>query len=100
MTDVAGVRASPGGRVTLRFTGTGYRALPHPPRSGSHLDRRIPVTDPEPVSVDRDGRTVTVLVLVDGDPIRYRARGSDGDALEREFRTMLSAPRPATGVGP
>ena len=30
MTDVTGVRARPGGRVTLRFTGTGYRALPQP----------------------------------------------------------------------
>ncbi|GAA0953766.1 hypothetical protein Vau01_107760 [Virgisporangium aurantiacum] len=62
----------------------------------SHLDKRIRVTDLEPVSVERNGRAVTVTVLIDGARIRYTAR--DGDALEREFRAMLS--RPATGVGP
>ncbi len=197
MTDVTGVRARPGGRVTLRFTGTGYRALPKPSRyeiwsdrllgdatagvsvvvlivcgglaaylwqedakpvaaglgvicvpcvilllaraaveiaghlflvvalvgavilapflvfpgvrrwargwwgrkpSGSHVDRTIGVTDLELSSVKRDGRTVTVVVLIDGDPVAYTAHENDGDALEREFHAMLS--RPATGVGP
>jgi hypothetical protein len=191
MTDVTGVRARPGGRVTLRFTGTGYRALPQPNRleiwgdrllgdastgislvvlivfgglaaylwqedakpvsvmllvicvpcvlvllvraavesvgwlflaaavagavlffpllvfpgirkkakewwtrkpTESHVGKRIRVTDLEPVAVERNGRAVTVTVLVDGARIRYTAR--DGDALEREFRAMLS------GVGP
>jgi hypothetical protein len=197
MTDVTGVRARPGGRVTLRFTGTGYRALPQPKRleiwgdrllgdattgislvvlivfgglaaylwqedakpvsvlllvicvpcllvllaraaiesvgwlflgaalvgavlfaplllfphfrqrakrwwnrkpAGSHLDKRIRVTDLEPVSVERNGTAVTVTVLIDGARIRYTAR--DGDALEREFHAMLSTTGPATGVGP
>jgi hypothetical protein len=197
MTDVTGVRARPGGRVTLRFTGTGYRALPKPSRyeiwadrllgdatagvsvivlivcgglaaylwqedakpvaaglgvicapcvilllaraaveivghlflvvavvgavilapflvfpgvrrrakawwgrkpSESHVDRMIRATDLEPVSVERDGRTVTVVVLIDGDRVAYTAHEKDGDALEREFRDMLS--RPAAGVGP
>ncbi len=195
MTDVTGVRARPGGRVTLRFTGTGYRALPQPKRleiwgdrllgdattgislvvlivfgglaaylwqedakpvsvlllvicvpcllvllaraaiesvgwlflaaalvgavlfaplllfpgvrqqakrwwkrkpAESHLDKRIRVTDLEPVSVERNGTAVTVTVLIDGARIRYTAR--DGDALEREFRAMLSTTGPAAGV--
>jgi hypothetical protein len=60
------------------------------------LDRHIFVAEVEPVSVTRDGSTVTVVLMVAGQRVRYRA----GDALEREFRTLLSAHRPATGVGP
>jgi hypothetical protein len=41
MTDVTGVRARPGGRVTLRFTGTGYRALPQPARHEVWGDRLL-----------------------------------------------------------
>jgi hypothetical protein len=199
MTDVTGVQARPGGQVTLRFTETGYRALPRPTKAeawgdrllgdatagisvvvlivlgvaaghlwradvkpvaigllvlcapcvlvllaraaaeivghlyllgalvgavvlapllvfpafrrrarrwwkgepaGSHVDSQIAATRVEPVSVKRDGDSVTVTVLVDDDAIRYTATGAQGEALEREFHAMLSAPRPATGIGP
>jgi hypothetical protein len=62
----------------------------------SLLGRHIGVEEIEPVSVTRDGPTVTVVLLVAGQRVRYRA----GVALEREFRTLLSAPRPTTRVGP
>jgi uncharacterized membrane protein YgdD (TMEM256/DUF423 family) len=200
MNDVTGVRAKPGGRVTLRFTGNGFRAVPRPrstagrmadallcdagcavsllvavlagafaahrwetgeteaalvlaavaapfavvvvtrvvieavghavlllvvagavlfsplllfpgvrrrarawwkrdtPSGKGLLDRHIFVDEIEPVSVTRDGSTVTVVLMVGEHRARYRS--SDGDALEGEFRALLSAPRPATGVGP
>lgn len=193
MGDVTGVRAKPGGAVTLRFTENGFRAVPRPQGAGgrfldvvlgdvfcavslvvaafagsfasyrwgegevevalvfgvlaapfalvvltrvvvevvghaafllmvvgmmllllvpwtrrrakawwrkkppaSLLDRHIFVEEVEPASVTRDGSTVTVVLEVAGQRVRYRA----GDALEREFRALLSAPRPTTGVGP
>ncbi|GAA1031935.1 hypothetical protein GCM10009557_28770 [Virgisporangium ochraceum] len=70
------------------------------PTGPLNLDRLIPVCDLEPVSVDRTGRRVTVTVLVDGRPVAYEARDGAGERLEGEFRALLSAPRPATGVGP
>jgi hypothetical protein len=65
----------------------------------SRLDRLIPVSAVEPVKVTRDGRTVTVTVLVDGRPVAYSARDGAGDSLDREFRAMLSARGTATGIG-
>lgn len=61
--------------------------------AASHVNRRIFATDVEPVSVSRDA----VVVLVGDQRIRYTA--SDGDALEREFRTMLKGSA-AAGIGP
>lgn len=38
MGDITGVRARPGGRVTLRFSDDSYRALPYPKRTEKALD--------------------------------------------------------------
>ncbi|MFC7549995.1 hypothetical protein [Plantactinospora sp. GCM10030261] len=52
--------------------------------------RRTPASAVTDAELRRDGATVTVLLEVDGERVRYQATGIAGERLEGEVRTLLA----------